>query len=276
MPSWEIHMAGRVQGVGFRPFVYRMARARQISGEVCNGPDGVRIKCNGSREQVESFTAELLSQLPPMAVVTQHSISPITAKNYPDFRITASQLSGKAGLYIAPDFSLCSDCRRELLDPVNRRFAYAFITCTNCGPRYAVQRKLPYDRERTAMANFKMCPDCQGEYESPEDRRYHSQTNSCPTCGPQWQLLNRQLLDQQVDNLKRVAKLLESGHIVAVKGTSGYLLCCDATNDQAVGELRKRKARPDKPFALLVADLDTANSIAELSLQAKKELSSPA
>lgn len=269
-------MAGRVQGVGFRPFVYRMARARQISGEVCNGPDGVRIKCNGSREQVESFTAELLSELPPMAVVTQHSISPITAKNYPDFRITASRLSGKAGLYIAPDFSLCSDCRRELRDPTDRRFAYAFITCTNCGPRYAVQRMLPYDRERTAMAKFKMCPDCQGEYESPEDRRYHSQTNSCPTCGPQWQLLNRQLVDQQVDDFKQVAQLIKSGHIVAVKGTSGYLLCCDATNDAAVEKLRRRKARPAKPFALLVADIAGAETIAQLHSKAKAALSSPA
>lgn len=276
MRSWEIHIEGRVQGVGFRPHVYRLATAHNLFGEVSNGPRGVHICCNGDEANVMTFIQQLLDKPPTMAVITGHRIKPIAFREYLRFSISESQVEGEAGLLMAPDFCLCSDCRRELLDPLNRRFSYAFITCTNCGPRYAVQSGLPYDRERTSMAEFLMCPDCQSEYESPEDRRYHSQTNSCPSCGPQWKLLDQQLVDTKVEEIIQVADAMRAGKIIAVKGTSGYLLCCDATNDQAVGELRKRKARPDKPFALLVADLDTANSIADLSLQARKALSSPA
>ncbi|MEM6394883.1 MAG: carbamoyltransferase HypF [Bacteroidota bacterium] len=276
MRSWEIHIAGRVQGVGFRPFVYRLACAQNIVGEVRNGPDGVRIRCQGTQQKIAAFTDQILANLPPMAIVTHHNIDEIVSEPYDRFSITDSQLNGKAGLFIAPDFCLCSDCRRELLDPTDRRFAYAFITCTNCGPRYAVQQSLPYDRERTAMAKFRMCADCQREYESPDDRRYHSQTNSCPSCGPQWQLLNQDLIDQRAGNLEHVADLIKDGSIIAVKGTSGYLLCCDATDERAVKELRRRKARPQKPFALLVVDLGAAQSIAHIIPKAEAALSSPA
>ncbi|VVM06148.1 carbamoyltransferase HypF [Methylacidimicrobium tartarophylax] len=256
--AWQIRLEGKVQGVGFRPFVYRLARGAGLVGWVSNGLEGVHIRVQGEVEALERFSAALLRDHPSIASVTHAEIEEAPLGTDSSFVVRESSREGKATVLLLPDLDLCESCRREMTDPRNRRFQYPFITCTDCGPRYSIIQGLPYDRERTTMAPFAMCPECAREYRDPADRRFYSQTNSCPACGVRADLLDPRglRLASGGEALDVAAKRIAQGEIVALKGVGGYLLLVDAANEKAVAELRRRKQRPIKPFALLFADLD--------------------
>jgi hydrogenase maturation protein HypF len=259
MQTFHIHIEGQVQGVGFRPFVYRLALNYRLRGQVSNGVDGVRINVSGTREQVEDFYRKVISNPPPRAIITSASCQEIPRQEFDNFRIVESELSGSHRLLLTPDLGLCDDCRREMHETCNRRRGYAFTTCTQCGPRYSIINQLPYDRPRTAMAPFAMCPDCSTEYQNPLNRRHFSQTNSCPACQISLMILENESGWRSGDNdaiLRRCAAAVSSGVIVAVKGIGGYLLVCDATQAEVVQELRRRKHRPNKPLALMYPSLE--------------------
>ncbi|MCB9285841.1 MAG: carbamoyltransferase HypF [Lewinellaceae bacterium] len=279
MPTYHIHIEGQVQGVGFRPYVYRMAREHGLKGWVSNTNDGVHVEIEASPEEADIFYQCLVAKAPLMSVILRHSIRKVEKKEFENFQIVESLEGGEASLLLTPDFAICEDCRRELLHNDNRRFAYPFITCTNCGPRFSIIRRLPYDRERTTMAPFEMCPDCRAEYDDPLDRRYYSQTNSCPACSIQLALRKSDGSIVATDPgliIEKTARLWKDGKIVAVKGIGGFLLTCDASNAAAVEELRRRKNRPTKPFALMYPDIATLKQDASLPAAAEALLTSPA
>ncbi len=279
MPTYHIHIEGQVQGVGFRPFVYRLALEHGLKGWVSNTVDGVHVEFNASPEKAGQFRDALIRQAPAMAIILRHEIVEAPAREFNGFRIAESPENGEAKLLLTPDFAMCEDCRRELHNPDNHRFNYPFITCTNCGPRFSIITKLPYDRERTTMAPFRMCPACQGEYGDPLDRRYYSQTNSCPDCAIHLSLFHQEkgrLPNSQEAILHKVPRLWSEGRIIAIKGIGGFLLTCDATNPDAILFLRSRKHRPDKPFALMYPSLDSIAGDAGLSEEAISALQSPA
>jgi len=279
MTTWRIHIEGQVQGVGFRPFVYRLARRYDLRGWVKNGPDGVRMVFNADAPTADAFRQAVVEEAPRLARITGHSLHRAEAAAFDGFRILHSEADGPADLLLSPDFALCSDCRRELQDPRNRRRAYPFITCTHCGPRYSIIQRLPYDRETTTMQSFRMCASCRREYENPLDRRYYSQTNSCPDCAIKLSLLrsvDRERFENQQEALRRVVDAWLAGEIVALKGIGGYLLTCDARNSTAIRKLRARKARPSKPLALMFPDRESLESTLELDEQAAAELRGPA
>jgi len=253
--SFHIHLRGRVQGVGFRPFVYRLAQAWGLNGMVCNAPDGVHIDLDAPEETAQKFYQTLLEQSPRLSVITAASFSKTTARLFKNFSIAESDEQAAPEVLLTPDFALCPDCRAELQSPEDRRYGYAFITCTNCGPRYSIVNGLPYDRPLTTMQPFQMCPTCQAEYDNPLDRRYFSQTNSCPDCGIQLSVFPDADLGQETA-FDFAIRQLNAGKILAVKGIGGYLLMCDATNASSVRTLRARKHRPSKPFAVLYANTE--------------------
>jgi hydrogenase maturation protein HypF len=259
---------GVVQGVGFRPFVYRLAREEQLGGFVLNDERGVLLEVDGSTDHVLSFLARLASESPPLAVVERVDCNPLEPTGEREFRIVESVRSGDADALVAPDAATCDDCLAELRDPRDRRFRYPFVNCTNCGPRFTIVRGVPYDRPATTMAGFAMCAACQGEYDDPGDRRFHAQPNACPACGPRSQLLDRdgEPLDLPVagDAVRAAAHLLAGGAVLAVKGIGGYHLACAAADEGAVRELRTRKRREDRPFALMARDVAGAAALARL------------
>jgi hydrogenase maturation protein HypF len=260
LPAYHIHIEGQVQGVGFRPFVYQLARRFGLAGWVNNTVDGVHIEIESEAGEGEAFYKELIASPPILSRITSHSIREIQPCGFADFRIVKSDDSGEARLLLSPDFGLCPDCRHEILDPGDRRHHYPFITCIHCGPRYSIINRLPYDREHTTMDPFRMCPECQSEYDDPSDRRYYSQTNSCPHCSIRLALFSneRVLLSEEPEKaIDIAANSLQAGKIIAAKGIGGYLLLADATNLQALLHLRERKHRPSKPFALMYPDLET-------------------
>ncbi len=278
MPSFHIHIQGQVQGVGFRPFVYRIALQSGLNGWVSNTTDGVHVEVNGSPEKIEAFYHRLREEAPALSVITGHSLREVESRQFDDFKIVESGEGGPARLLLTPDFALCEDCRRELLHPKDRRAGYPFITCTNCGPRFSIIDKLPYDRERTTMAPFVMCPTCQAEYDDPLNRRYYSQTNSCLDCGIPLRLYDfqRQLLASDTQQIIReVARAWEAGQIVAIKGIGGFLLTCDATHPAPIREWRRRKHRPTKPFALMYPDENSLRADVEITAAASAALHSP-
>ncbi|MEL7161414.1 MAG: acylphosphatase, partial [Bacteroidota bacterium] len=238
MTYWELHIEGQVQGVGFRPLVYRIARELGLRGTVSNGPDGVRIRFGGTRELAESLQNHLYAYEPPAARMTGMQLREIAGSAYPDFRIVDSEMAGPATTLLTQDLGLCKDCRQELASD-DRRRGYAFTTCTNCGPRYSIVNALPYDRPRTEMADFTMCPTCQREYDTPDDRRYFSQTNSCPDCGIQLSIPGDNQARTQDAILRYTASRWQAGDIVAIKGIGGYLLTCDAGNADTIARLRE-------------------------------------
>lgn len=279
MPSYHIHIEGQVQGVGFRPFVYRLALEHGLAGWVSNTVDGVHVEFNSSADSAHRFYEALISQAPPMAIITAHQIKKAEDRPFSGFEIIESPENGEAKLLLTPDFAICEDCRQELNSPGNRRFGYPFITCTNCGPRFSIITKLPYDRERTTMAPFGMCPSCRAEYDNPLDRRYFSQTNSCPDCTIHLSLFHQEkgrLPNTQEAILYKIPRLWSEGRIVAIKGIGGFLLTCDATNPDAILFLRSRKHRPDKPFALMYPSLDSLAGDVKLTQEAEAALLSPA
>ncbi|MDA3052666.1 carbamoyltransferase HypF [Campylobacter sp. JMF_01 NE2] len=270
--SVKIEIAGAVQGVGFRPFIYRICTDLGIKGEVYNDGEGVKIHANATSEQIAQLKERIYSELPPLARIDKFEIFEIAPKIYSDFKIVSSQNSAKFNP-ILPDFAICDDCRREFYDPQNKRYRYPFINCTNCGPRLSIIKKLPYDRANTTMAQFKMCEFCGGEYTDPLNRRYHAEPIACAKCGPKLFLKNKngEILATGENAVKMLCEILSRGEIVAVKGLGGFHIMCDATNEDAVATLRIRKNRPDKPFAIMCKDEKMAKKFARFC-ESEKEL----
>ncbi|MEM9547372.1 MAG: carbamoyltransferase HypF [Bacteroidota bacterium] len=255
MQTWHIHIDGQVQGIGFRPHVYNLAERYGFKGWVNNGLNGVHIEFNAEENEAKAFEDEIAQYPPPLSQITSIKRYKVQPTFFDNFQIINSKEEGKPNLLLTPDLATCDDCKKELLDVKNRRYGYAFITCTKCGPRYSIVRKLPYDRERTEMRDFHVCSTCNDEYNDPSDRRYYSQTNSCKDCGVEMSLYHssgNKLALGQDEIIDQVVDFWKDGKIVAIKGIGGYLLTCDAKQSTAVVELRKRKHRPSKPFAVML------------------------
>jgi len=273
--SQRIRVSGVVQGVGFRPFVWRLAQELELVGWVRNDAAGVEIAAEGAAEAMRALLERLRRDAPPLARVDAVETQVSTPQGDRDFVIVASQ-GGKVNTAIGHDTAVCGDCLAELCDPQDRRWRHAFITCTHCGPRYTVTRRLPYDRSQTSLAGFPLCADCAREYADPADRRYHAETTCCPNCGPRLALLDARgaALPGDVDAIAATLALLRTGSIVAIKGLGGFHLVCDARRADAVARLRQRKAREEKPFAVLLANLDSARIYAEIDTPAATLLAS--
>jgi hydrogenase maturation protein HypF len=261
----HIHITGVVQGVGFRPFVYGLAKRLGLSGWVKNTSAGVEIEAAGSQADVDVFVHSLRGEAPPLARIDEIQVQESANNGFTDFTIIASQPIPNAFQPISPDVSVCQDCLDELFDPNDRRYRYPFINCTNCGPRFTIITDIPYDRPNTTMAGFEMCPQCAAEYRDPSDRRFHAQPIACPQCGPSVWLepsateagSDQPVIAREEAALRAVRRMLRQGKTVAIKGLGGFHLACDAANPQAVERLRSRKLRVDKPFALMMADMQT-------------------
>ena len=249
----RIRVTGIVQGVGFRPFVWRLAQELELSGWVRNDAQGVEIFAQGSAAQMASLLQRLSSDAPALARVDAVQAQDAQSEDWTAFTVRDS-VQGHSSTAIGPDVATCPDCLTELFDPANRRWRHGFITCTHCGPRYTVTRSLPYDRAQTSLAPFPLCPDCEREYRSPADRRFHAETSCCPVCGPRLSLLDVQGKNMAGDAIAATLSLLQAGAVVAIKGLGGFHLACDARNADAVARLRLRKNREEKPFAVMSAN----------------------
>lgn len=275
--TFEIKISGQVQGVGFRPFIYGLAKQFQLKGSVSNNEDGVLIRFNSSEEEAKMFLNVILKGAPEISVIQYHSISKIQFQEFDDFKILPSEAKHQINIPLTPDFSICESCKTEIRDTTNRRYGYAFTTCTNCGPRFSVTTKFPFERINTTVSAFKMCAACQKEYTNPEDRRFHSQTNSCADCGVQLKLQDddgRQFDGDQKKLIEKASGLIRNGNILALKNTNGYLLCCDANNKTAIERLREKKQRRAKPFALLYPSLEKIKEDFKLSSEEENALTS--
>lgn len=290
-----VTVKGRVQGVGFRPFLFGLAERYAISGTVQNNMDGIRMEAEGTPQALQELLAAIRREAPRLARVDEIRAEPLPAEGRLGFRIVASSREGTSSLVIPVDAGLCPDCLAELKDPANRRYRYPFITCTQCGPRYTIIRELPYDRPYTSMSSFPMCEACRAEYEDISNRRHHAQPIACPGCGPRLRLYAmeepaptvwtardggscggaREALAEADEAVRQCVRLLRQGAIVAVKGIGGYHLACDATNGPAVARLRQRKRRPTRPLAVMAADADTARRAAVLGSRELRLLASP-
>ncbi|MFN2439398.1 MAG: carbamoyltransferase HypF [Chitinophagaceae bacterium] len=276
--TFHIQVKGQVQGVGFRPFIFQLAEKYDLTGWVNNTSDGVHIEFNADEVVSKNFYDEIILNSPSLSHITSHEMEKTSWAEYDDFKIIES-CKGNPVLLISPDFAMCENCRKEINDKTNRRYHYAFTTCTQCGPRYSIITQLPYDRENTAMKNFKMCNECNSEYNDAGNRRHFSQTNSCPNCPVIMKLFDSRqniIEDDQVKIILKICDLWNNGKIVAIKGIGGYLLTCDATNEKVIAELRKRKHRPSKPFALMFRDLLSLEKEVYLNKAEIKELESVA
>lgn len=282
---YKIEVCGTVQGIGFRPFIYKEAVKRAITGHVFNHSSGVTIEAQGSEPILADFITAIRTSHPPFADIDSISFHKIDSSSEKGFKIVDSIPSGRPETIISPDIGTCDECLRDILSPENRRYMYPFTNCTNCGPRYTIIKGVPYDRPLTSMKDFKMCPDCEAEYKIPEDRRYHAQPNCCPVCGPRLELIPNKFFNpnfetpensvEKNDPIHETVKLLNEGKIVAIKGIGGFHLACDATNESAVGRLRERKKRDEKPFALMMPDIRTVRKFCRLSDEEEKVLASP-
>ena len=273
----KIAVRGAVQGVGFRPFVFRLAEELKLAGWVNNSPQGVFIEVEGGRSALEKFLSRIEPEKPPRSSVQSLESSWLDPAGYVKFEIRESESSGDKSAVDMPDIATCPDCLRDIFDPQNRRFRYPFTNCTNCGPRFSLIESLPYDRANTAMRQFSMCPACQAEYDDPHDRRFHAQPNACPVCGPQLEFWDATgiILCAKDAALKAAIKALREGKIVAVKGVGGFHLLADARNETAVQLLRERKHREEKPFALMVPTLAGVKTVCEVSPLETRLLLSP-
>lgn len=257
---------GKVQGVGFRPTIYNIAKKLGLSGMVLNAPDGVVVEVEGSVSQVDRFLAQINAKQPPNSRILRVESMQLPAIGYMSFRILPSAQSGKKTVHIPPDIGTCKECEKELFNPKDRRFGYPFINCTVCGPRFSIIRDIPYDRARTSMGSFHMCSLCEYEYSDPGNRRFHAEPNACEDCGPHIFLLDQNgIRIETLDPILKTVQLLKEGKIIAVKGLSSYHLICDASNPAAIEELRKRKKCPDKPFAVMSYSLKEIKSFAKVS-----------
>ncbi len=273
----RLTIGGAVQGVGFRPFVYALARLGKLSGFVGNESGGVFVEIEGKQADLQNFLRRLREDAPPLSHITEIKTEEIKIQNDKTFRIVESESRADENTLVSPDVGVCKDCLRELFDPRDRRFRHPFINCTNCGTRFTIIKDIPYDRPNTTMSRFEMCELCRNEYENPSDRRFHAQPNACKNCGAKLWLVGRngkQIYDE--DAILATQKVLSENGIVAVKGIGGFHLVCDARNDAALRILRERKGRSDKPFAVMCRDSATAKSLvainrAELKLLNCKE-----
>jgi hydrogenase maturation protein HypF len=276
LSTYKIFIEGTVQGVGFRPFIYQLALRYKLKGTVLNGTHGVEVVITSSETILKNFLQSIQNELPPLAYIEKIETKLVEFKDFEDFKIITTKESGEKTVRIPPDVSVCKECEKELFDPANRRYAYPFITCTNCGVRYSIIYDLPYDRVNTSMKFFEMCKRCKDEYSNPLDRRYHAQPIGCWECGPKLSLWHKdeELTLKSEELLNVASKLLLDGNILAVKGVGGYHLMCDATNEDVVAKLRKRKHRPSKPFAVMVKDIDMAKDMASISKEEELLLTS--
>jgi len=276
---WRIELAGTVQGVGFRPFVHRLARDLSLSGWARNARSGLQIEVEGHRRSLESFAKRLAAELPPHAEISRTRQTEISRIGGTGFKIVTSSLEkGHVGsVEIAPDVATCSDCLQEIFDESDRRYLYPFTNCVNCGPRFSIILEAPYDRERTTMEPFEMCTLCREEFDSPQNRRFHAQPNACPTCGPQLSWSDRfgSALAVKSDAMESASKSIEEGNLVAVKGIGGFHLLADARDAQAIQRLRDRKGREAKPLAVMFPSIEAAKGYVSVSTREAKLLASP-
>ena len=270
-------MRGVVQGVGFRPFVYRLALEEQLAGSIGNNTDGVTIELEGRAERIDTFLARLRAETPPLARIDAVAVRALEPTGESHFRIIASEVHGSVATGIPADAATCDDCLRELLNPADRRYRYPFLNCTNCGPRFTITRRIPYDRPQTSMAVFPMCPECQSEYDDPLHRRFHAQPNACAVCGPRVTLADVNGVEiPAADPVQAGIDALVNGKLVAIKGIGGFHLSVDATSEEAVQRLRERKHRYRKPLAVMVRDLDAARALCALTDAEAQLLLTPA
>ena len=255
--TYKILVSGQVQGVGFRPFVYNIASDLELQGTVSNNEEGVIIYITGESQIIKQFYNSLINKPPPVSRINSSSIKEVNFQEFPDFKIIPSSKAGQVNLPLTPDFAICEDCQKELIDNINRRHNYAFTTCVNCGPRWSITRTFPFERTHTSIDDFPMCKFCNDEYTNPSNRRFHSQTNTCPECGIVFKFTDKLGKLFEAKNIfQSISKLLSEGKIIAIKNTSGYLLCCNAEDDIAIKRLRRLKNRPKKPFAVLFPSID--------------------
>ncbi len=267
----KLIIKGIVQGVGFRPFIYQLASANFLAGFVSNNGSGVVVEIEGDSEKIELFLADLVSKTPPLARIDTFTKEQIKLQNATSFQIVESN-SNEISTLLSPDISLCDECLAEMQDKNNRRYAYPFINCTNCGPRYTIINNLPYDRDKTTMKKFAMCKECQKEYNNPLDRRYHAQPISCYECGPKLRYLS--LFGEEECNekkaIKKICSLIKEGKIVAIKGVGGFHIVCDATNTKAIATLRENKHRPTKPLAVMFKNITAIKKVTSLQKEDEK------
>ena len=274
----KLAVRGAVQGVGFRPFVFRLATGLGLAGWVNNSPQGVFIEVEGSRADLEKFLLRLEAEKPPRSFIQSLEASWLDAAGFKKFEIRPSETGGDKTALVLPDIATCPDCLREIFAPQNRRFHYPFTNCTHCGPRFSIIESLPYDRANTSMKAFTMCPQCQAEYDNPSDHRFHAQPNACPVCGPRLEFRHgagRDACSTGDDALRAAAQAIRAGKIAAVKGIGGFHLMADARNDQAVRRLRERKHREEKPFALLFPSFKSLRDECRVSPLEERLLRSP-
>src|SRR5246127_975529 len=273
----SIRVRGIVQGVGFRPFVYRLARENKLAGWVLNCDQGVEIHLEGDDRKMEAFVREMRSKPPEAASISDVEVEPALCEGLTGFTIRESLHAERPTVRVSPDLPICEDCLRECFDPQNPRYEYPYINCTNCGPRYSVVIALPYDRVNTTMRAWPMDAYCDTEYHDPANRRFHAQPVACPACGPNFTLLRDEVrIANGCGAIRRAAELLRDGKIVAVKGLGGYHLACDARNPLANAALRERKYRKEKPFAIMAKDIEIARQLLDLTLDAEALLTSMA
>ena len=281
LKTWHLHVSGQVQGIGYRPLVFNIAKRAGIKGWVKNDRDGLHVKFNTTEKLALEFKQEITLHSAPVNVrITQVALSNISFAEFDDFEILHDDTAEETNLLITPDIALCNECKADISNKDERRYNYPFTSCSQCGPRYSIIEKLPYDRENTSMDSFKLCEECSIEYTNPAERRYYAQTNSCPTCGVDMHLYNssKELISQDTsDIIKRIVSLWQEGKIVAIKGIGGYLLTCDAHNVKTVKLLRERKKRPSKPFALMIPNTDHLNgfAVSEVELSTLEDHTSP-
>jgi hydrogenase maturation protein HypF len=275
----EISVRGIVQGVGFRPFIYSLARRHGLAGLVRNDAEGVHIEAEGAPEELDRFLLGITQEAPSLAVVEAITWRPLAVLEERTFRIEESREGARRRALVSPDVAACGECLAEIFDPSDRRYRYPFTNCTNCGPRFTITRSVPYDRAMTTMSGFEMCPRCLQEYDDPSDRRFHAQPNACPVCGPQVRLLDRfghELRSKPEDPILRAARMLRGRAILAIKGLGGYHLACDPFDERAVRTLRGRKVRQDKPFALMARDPEQVRELCKVNPEEESLLTSPA
>jgi len=274
----RLEVQGTVQGVGFRPFVYRLATELGLVGWVENSPQGVVLEIEGSASSLDVFQVRFASELPPLARIESQKTAFLEQVGYSRFTVRASSFAGTKTATVLPDVATCPDCLKEIFDPQNRRFRYPFTNCTNCGPRYSIIEALPYDRANTTMKIFPMCPECRAEYEDPANRRFHAQPNACPVCGPHIELWDKKgtAIASRYEALVLLCDALRAGSIVALKGIGGFQLLVDARNDEAVSRLRRLKNREEKPLAVMMPDIDAVTKICDVSKEERHLLMSTA
>ncbi|HEA46837.1 MAG TPA: carbamoyltransferase HypF, partial [bacterium] len=295
----RIEVSGVVQGVGFRPFIHRLAEVYNLKGWVLNSGKGVIIDVEGERENIRNFYQKIFTQAPPLARIEKKRIKPHPPNGYKSFKVKESLIQEEKSTLVSPDISICFHCLDELFDAKDRRYRYPFINCTNCGPRFSIIRDLPYDREKTTMDRFPMCSSCQEEYLNISQRRYHTQPTACPDCGPGVELVRSsppptlsgefasrpegsrdprgrvRSIFKSEEAIKETIRLLKEGKIIAIKGLGGFHLACDATSEEAVRALRRRKKRPNKPLAIMSFDVEKIRNYCQVREKERELLKSP-